>query len=87
MQQAKLDQWWHSQFRRLLVAEERGLDPKALESRWLLLASLTWGSRARTVSFDVPLKIYHVLDDADVRAKDARYAAGQRKIAWEYLNA
>ena len=81
------DDWWIGQFRKLLAAEMAGTCPRTLENRWLLLASRTWGDRRWTVSVDVPDTIYHVLDEADVRAKDRRYAEGQWRIASEWLNA
>ncbi len=80
------DKWWRKQFARLLRLETQGRDPRSLEDRWLLLASRTWGDKRWTVSFEVPIPIYHVLDDADVRSKDRRYAEHQWQVASEWLN-
>jgi len=81
-----IDDWWRRQFVRLLERERAGEDPRRLIGRWLVLASLTWNDRRRRGSFAVPDPIYHVLDDADVRAKDRRYAEGQWALAREWLN-
>jgi hypothetical protein len=81
-----IDQWWHRQFVRLLQRERAGEDPGRLINRWLVLASLTGPDRRKKVSFEVPNEVYHVLDDADVRAKDRRYAEGQWRIAEKWLN-
>jgi hypothetical protein len=81
-----IDDWWRRHFGRLLQREQAGEDPKRLAGRWLVLASLTWKNRRRHVSFAVPDHIYHVLDDADVRAKDKGYAEGQWALAREWLN-
>jgi hypothetical protein len=81
-----IDDWWRRQFSRLLERERRGEDPGSLGGRWLVLASLTCKDRRRHLSFEVPDRIYHILDDADVRAKDRRYAEGQWQIAEKWLD-
>jgi hypothetical protein len=82
-----VDEWWLKQFAKLLDKEIEGIDPKSLENRWLVLASMTWPKRGPKVAVDVPHQIYHILDDADIRAKDQHYAEHQWAIAKEWLNA
>lgn len=81
------DAWWKRNFVALLAKEEDGYPPKQLERRWLLLASRTWPQARWRVTFDLPDQIYHVLDDADVRAKDEKYAIKQRVEARRWLDA
>ena len=81
------DLWWKRQFARLLAFEQDGSPTRNVERRWLLLASRTWGDRRWAVSFDVPDHIYHIICDADVRAKDHGYARQQWAEAREWLSA
>jgi hypothetical protein len=82
-----IDDWWKRQFLRLLQREEDGADPRALEARWLALNRMVWPELGRKprVSFAVPEKISHFLDDPDVRAEDKTYAEMQRRDAWDWL--
>jgi hypothetical protein len=86
MDQHQRDDWWRKQFSSLLATEEQGGDPSRLITRWLLLASRTWGGRRCSVSFDVPMPVYRLLDDADVRARDAGYALKQWAVAREWID-
>jgi hypothetical protein len=82
-----INPWWRRQFTRLLDQEKSGADPNSLASRWLVLLLMASGKRRNTVSFEIPDQIRHILDDADVRAKDRQYAEGQWRIAEKWLNA
>jgi hypothetical protein len=73
-------------FKALLAAEENGRDPVSLSTRWLALSAMTWRDRGPKVKIELPARVSHLLDDADVRAKDQQYAAAQRVAAWEWLD-
>ncbi|WP_260598794.1 hypothetical protein [Sphingomonas endolithica] len=86
MTASDVDAFWRRQFKRLLALEIAGRNPVTLSSRWLTLASMKWNERRHRVSFHVPMNIYHILDDPDVRAKDHRYAQRQWATGLEWIN-
>jgi hypothetical protein len=81
-----VDDWWRRQFARLLAREQAGDDPTKLIGRWLVLDMMAFARRRHRLSFEVPELIAHFLDDADIRAKDRRYAERQRASAQEWIN-
>jgi hypothetical protein len=81
-----LDEFWLRSFRQLFEREEAGENPNHLINRWLALDAMTWPDRGPRVTHSVPEDIAQFLDDADIRAKDAVYAASQRRAVKHWLN-
>jgi hypothetical protein len=79
------EKWWLGQFRRLIAQERAGRPPIDLVARWLVLGRHRQSGRRR-IGFELPDFINHIIDDADVRTKDRRYAQGQWEIAEKWLD-
>jgi hypothetical protein len=83
----QLRDFWFRQFRRHFEAEEVGVDPAGLSTRWLAIDAMTWERRGPRVQIEIPEDVTHFLDDADIRAKDQSYASHQRRKVREWLDA
>ena len=83
----QLRDFWFRQFRKQLEAECNGVDPIALEQRWLALDAMTWADRGPRTQIALTEDVRHFLDDADIRSKDHAYAEEQRRRVRLWLDA